>query len=427
MTDTATTTATSTSTSTATAPAPAATLTAPPPAVPLTGLPASCRVGRGVRIHAHRLRIGEGVSLGDDVTIVGDDVVLGPGTSVGRGTDLRAGTLALGHGCQIGQDVRVLVADRFSTGDAARVEGGVEVVCRDFTAGHLLYLGRGATVGYGGTTASTARVSLGDRVTIGQHSILNANHPITFGDDVGTGSYLAIWTHGYHFGHGPLDGIEPAYAPVHIGANVWLGFQVTVLPGTTVGENSMVAAGSVITRDVPADVLVGGVPARVKKHLDRARVTGAAADSAAARVLRTWQDELEWKGCRVERNAQDRPDAPADSLTVALADGSHRTTVVLLRAGEPVPAGEPTGEPTGTALALVTVDDRADVRAAAGGSRVAALVLRTGELLGHTSPVVEDLRDQFRRHAMPCGDRTCFSSVEPAAFARLRAAAPHPS
>jgi hypothetical protein len=56
--------------------------------------------------------------------------------------------------------------------------------------------------------------------------------------------------------------------PVHIGTNVWLGDHCTVLKGVTIGDNSVVAARAVVTRDVPANVVVAGNPARVVKELD---------------------------------------------------------------------------------------------------------------------------------------------------------------
>lgn len=61
-------------------------------------------------------------------------------------------------------------------------------------------------------------------------------------------------------------------APVHIGRNVWLGANVTVLKGVTIGENTVVAAGSVVARSLPPDVVAAGVPARVIRRIDN-RVT----------------------------------------------------------------------------------------------------------------------------------------------------------
>lgn len=57
-------------------------------------------------------------------------------------------------------------------------------------------------------------------------------------------------------------------APVHIKKNAWIGANVTLLPGVTVGENSIVAAGAVVTKNIPDNVIVGGVPAKIIKRID---------------------------------------------------------------------------------------------------------------------------------------------------------------
>ncbi len=56
-------------------------------------------------------------------------------------------------------------------------------------------------------------------------------------------------------------------APVTIGANVWIGANVTVLPGVAIGDNAVVAAASVVTKDVPVNTVAVGSPARVVRSL----------------------------------------------------------------------------------------------------------------------------------------------------------------
>ena len=75
----------------------------------------------------------------------------------------------------------------------------------------------------------------------------------------------------YTAGH-PLDaeqrnlGLEYAW-PITVGDNVWIGANVTVLPGVTIGSNTVIAAGSVVTRDIPAGVVAAGNPCRVLRAI----------------------------------------------------------------------------------------------------------------------------------------------------------------
>jgi len=98
-----------------------------------------------------------------------------------------------------------------------------------------------------------ARIACSDEVTIGDAVMMANGVYITDSD----------W-------HGLYDRIDRAAepTPVKIGNNVWLGDGAKVLKGVTIGENSVVAAGSVVVKPVPANVVVAGNPARVIKQLD---------------------------------------------------------------------------------------------------------------------------------------------------------------
>ena len=93
--------------------------------------------------------------------------------------------------------------------------------------------------------------------------------PITIGDDVQIGPNVQLLT--------PTHPVEPeprrqkweAAQPIVIGDNVWLGGGAIVLPGVTIGENTVVGAGSVVTRDLPANVVAVGNPARVVRSLEQ--------------------------------------------------------------------------------------------------------------------------------------------------------------
>ena len=88
---------------------------------------------------------------------------------------------------------------------------------------------------------------------------------IFIGDGVLIGHNVVLAT--LNHAKSPCDRSTMLPAPIHIGKNVWIGANATVLPGVTIGDGAIVAAGAVVNRDVPENTVVGGVPAKVIKHL----------------------------------------------------------------------------------------------------------------------------------------------------------------
>lgn len=144
-------------------------------------------------------------------------------------------------------------------------------------------------------------VSLGKNTSIGDYCYLNFNSvllddwTITIGDHVLFGPNVTVLTveHPLHVSqrcHG-----ESYAAPVVIRDGVWVASGATILPGVTIGENSVIGAGSVVTRDIPANVLAMGTPCRVVREIgeadridldefvfSRGRGAGRGGDSAGA-------------------------------------------------------------------------------------------------------------------------------------------------
>jgi len=109
-----------------------------------------------------------------------------------------------------------------------------------------------------------ARLEIGDHVFINQGATVVAALDITIGPDCRIGDYAAI----YDTDHHPVDQETPVRrAPVRIGRNVWIGRAAIVLPGVTIGDHAVVAAGSVVTQDVAPRTLVGGNPAKPLREL----------------------------------------------------------------------------------------------------------------------------------------------------------------
>ena len=124
--------------------------------------------------------------------------------------------------------------------------------------------------------AKTFGCDCGKNIFIGNDFTGNFNltildiREVYIGDHVMIGPNTLITTVGH-----PLSALERrdymAYAkPVRIGNDVWIGGNVTILPGVTISNNVVVAAGAVVTKDIPDNTLVGGVPAKKLKDLEPA-------------------------------------------------------------------------------------------------------------------------------------------------------------
>lgn len=91
---------------------------------------------------------------------------------------------------------------------------------------------------------------------------------VYIGNNVMIGPNTLITTVGHPLSPKARRGYMAKAAPVRIGNDVWIGGNVTILPGVTIGNNVVVAAGAVVTKDVPDNSLVGGVPARLIREIE---------------------------------------------------------------------------------------------------------------------------------------------------------------
>jgi acetyltransferase-like isoleucine patch superfamily enzyme len=112
-------------------------------------------------------------------------------------------------------------------------------------------------------------VKIGNNVMIGPEVVIDDLFPnfVIIEDGVSIAGYNIIFAHNkpllYH-----KNISESFVAPVKIKKNAWIAIGSIILPGITIGEGSIVAAGAVVTKDVPPHTMVGGVPARVIKELE---------------------------------------------------------------------------------------------------------------------------------------------------------------
>lgn len=129
-------------------------------------------------------------------------------------------------------------------------------------------------VGEGVELREPLYVDFGRNIVIGPRTFANYGltaldvAAITIGADVQIGPHVQLLTPTHPIEPGPRRDKWESAEPITIGDNVWLGGGVVVCPGVTIGENTVVGAGGVVTKDLPANVVAVGNPARVVRHLE---------------------------------------------------------------------------------------------------------------------------------------------------------------
>lgn len=139
-------------------------------------------------------------------------------------------------------------------------------VGRDTRIGPYVSLSVGMAPGQVPLTDPVVRI--GDRCLIGRGSGIVAHLSVEIGDDVFTGHYVYITdqNHGYEDRSVPIGLQTMPEKPVRIGDGSWLGHATVVLPGATIGRHCVIAAGSVVTGEIPDYSVAVGAPARVVRR-----------------------------------------------------------------------------------------------------------------------------------------------------------------
>ena len=131
----------------------------------------------------------------------------------------------------------------------------------DFRVGEGCVLDRDMTIECRGI------LHIGQRVIFGHHCTLGVRESLIIGDDALLAEMVSIRDHDHRFDalDTPIREQGMICAPIVIGRNVWIGAKVSVVKGVTIGDNAIIGANAVVTRDIPANAIAAGVPARVIK------------------------------------------------------------------------------------------------------------------------------------------------------------------
>ncbi|WP_299228488.1 DapH/DapD/GlmU-related protein [uncultured Psychroserpens sp.] len=159
-------------------------------------------------------------------------------------------SLTIGDDFKLGRNSRLFVKGNWTFGNHITIETNCAVFAREPNAKGVL--------------------SIGDNTNIGDFTILDVFDDITIGNDVAIGPNCTIYTHDHIYTNKEVAAWKGGIVtkPVHIKNGAWIGSNVTLLPGVTIGERAVVAAGSIVTKSVEANSIYGGNPAKLIKNID---------------------------------------------------------------------------------------------------------------------------------------------------------------
>lgn len=144
----------------------------------------------------------------------------------------------------------------------------------------------------------------GAQISVGDHFVGNFNltildeAPVTIGDHVFIGPNVGIYTVNHALLPDQRNAGIMRSLPIAIGNNVWIGGHTVVMQGVTIGDNTVIGAGSVVTRDIPAGVVAVGSPCRVLRKI-----------TEADRVTPVWKKEKALRSGALLRHCEERSDA----------------------------------------------------------------------------------------------------------------------
>ncbi len=181
------------------------------------------------------------------------------------------------HGDTLGEDPEVIERMRYYSRQAQKITMEINTKYHEPEELAVLFSELiGKPVGENFGLFPPFYTDFGKNITIGNQVFINSDCKfqdqggITIDDGALIGHGVVLATLNHDMDPEKRQQLHPA--PIHIGKRVWIGANATITAGVTIGDNSVVAAGAVVTKDVPENVVVGGVPARIIKEIGNEKI-----------------------------------------------------------------------------------------------------------------------------------------------------------
>lgn len=246
----------------------------------------------------YRLRgykIGKNVRIGLGSVVIGKEVSIGNNSKIGFISVVRGRKIDIRRFVSIGS-LTMIDTENILIDEDARINENVIV---------------------GGQKTPDSYFKLGKRAIIMEYSFINPTKPIEIGDDSGIGGHCLLFTHGSWLNQ--LDGFPVTFEKITIGERVWLPWRVFIMPGVTIGNDVVIGANSLISSDLPSNVLAAGSPAKVIKTNYPSQITEEKREYIIESILTEFIAYLKYNNYKVEESLSNK----ARVITVNTGKKTH--------------------------------------------------------------------------------------------------------
>jgi acetyltransferase-like isoleucine patch superfamily enzyme len=168
------------------------------------------------------------------------------------------------NGAKIGVNTHVSISSRI-LGKKVFIGDDCNILARVKIKASEIVIGNSCTLSADCFISGSYKIEIGDKSYLGKKTRIDLSRDVYIGKDVGFGENSVIWTHGYF---PPADeGYPVTYAGVRIEDGSWVSTNITIMPGITIGKKTIIGAGSIVTKNVPDEVIVAGNPAKFIKNV----------------------------------------------------------------------------------------------------------------------------------------------------------------
>jgi len=194
----------------------------------------------------------------------------GSAINIGKNARLNcasSGVLVISDSCHIGESAKIIVANNCQLHMASETSIGASselVVLAKWTMASGSHIASGCQISTREPVAAPGKLVLGEGTCIGDNSLIDLSGDLILGRNISIGPCCIIYTHNHRY----MEGIEASWKspidikPIVIDDGAWVGTGVIILPGVHIGKMAVIAAGSVVNKDVPDYGIYGGIPAK---------------------------------------------------------------------------------------------------------------------------------------------------------------------